>query len=125
MLSRSSDDLSAADILEQWDRYNRAAMVHCAEWPAMVLKYEELVTKPMSIALELDAFFEECGLAVTTDAKEAVELVEGHSPDQRARFNGPIVDGPYRVLVRVLEELDGRRFSGKRDPSENPRALVE
>src|ERR1700722_3524597 len=33
----------AADVVAEWDRYNRAAMAQCFEWPAAVLRHERLL----------------------------------------------------------------------------------
>ena len=53
-----------AEVLDQWDRYNRIAMVHCSEWPAFVMSYEGVVESPKATILELGGFLEECGISL-------------------------------------------------------------
>ncbi len=105
VLSRASLGLSDAEILDQWDRHNRAAMVQCSEWPSMVMSYEELVGRPKQTIFELGEFLEDCGLSVGAEA-EGVELLDGLSTEVRPSSK-LTVGGQYRTLARVLEQLHG------------------
>ena len=73
---RRTGPVADAAILDQWDRHNRVAMVHCSQWPSLVLSYEELVAKPKESIFELSEFVERCGYPVTADAEEAAQRVD-------------------------------------------------
>ena len=120
--SRSPHGASAIDVLDRWDRYNRAAIVHCSEWPSLVLSYEELVAKPKAVVLDLVEFVEKCGLTVTGAVEDAVELVEGLSAGGAVGSREPpVVDSHHRVLARVLDQLDGPHLD---DHDRDPRSLA-
>ncbi len=114
-----------AEVLDQWDRYNRIAMVHCSEWPAFVMSYEGVVESPKATILELGGFLEECGISLVKDAESAVDLVEGISNDRETYPNNPEIGAQYRVLAEVLEQLDGRHFGAGTDPTANTETLIE
>lgn len=112
-------------VLEQWAGYNRAAIVHCSELPALVIGYDELRAQPKTGVLELAEFMEQCGVPVTGGMEEAVEIIERlprlePSPDDDTL---PI-DSQYRVLARVLDRLDGRH-TGDSDEANNAISLID
>jgi glycosyltransferase involved in cell wall biosynthesis len=128
--SRPAHPSGPDEILEQWDRYNRAAVVHCSEWPALVISYEELVAGPKAAVHELGEFLEDCGVAVdgaVDDTVElAVELVEGLAGKAGMRTPASVtVDGHRQVLARVLDELNGRHVGDRQDEARKLPALMD
>ena len=122
---RRTGAVADAAILDQWDRHNRVAMVHCSQWPSLVLSYEELVAKPNESIFELSEFVERCGYPVTGGAEEAALLVDRLPPDRSSRGNTASVGGHYRVLAQVLDQLDGIHFGDDDDSSGKSGALLE
>lgn len=122
---RTTGEGSDAAILDQWDRHNRMAMVHCSQWPSLVMSYEELVAKPKESIFELSDFVERCGYPVAGDAEGAAQLVDRLPPDRPSRGTRASVGGHYRVLAQVLAQLDGIHFGGDDDSSINSGALLD
>jgi glycosyltransferase involved in cell wall biosynthesis/SAM-dependent methyltransferase len=117
---------SSAAVLEQWAGYNRAAVVHCSELPALVLGYEELLAQPKAGVLELAEFMEECGLSITGGLEDAVEVIEGLPSDNRTRESNPVhVDAQYRILAQVLGRLDSRHVSEGDGRAEDSLSVVD
>jgi glycosyltransferase involved in cell wall biosynthesis len=119
-------DLSEIAILEQWAGYNRAGVVHCSELPALVIGYDELIAQPKTCVLELAEFMEECGLAVTRDMEDAVDIVEALAPHDGPGEGEPLhIDAQYRVLDRVLDRLDGRHLGDDDGGVDDGSSLVD
>ena len=103
--------MTDAEVLDQWDRHNRAAIVQCSEWPSMVISYEELVTRPKETIFELGEFVE----AVRADRRsrrrggDRVRRRAVHQTRRPSRTDRS-VQGQYRVLAQVLDQLDGIHF---------------
>ena len=98
-----------ADPLGAWDRYNRFAMVQCAQWPSMALRYEDLASEPKETVLALGQFIESCGIDVDVNVDEALDLIQeqmGLDPPAGVAFAGP-VSPHHQVLDRVLDQLGG------------------
>ncbi len=121
--SRDFRDASPAEILDQWDRHNRAAIVQCSEWPSMVMGFEELVAKPKQSIVELREFAEECGISISGDWDGAVELFD--ALPERLPPTKATVGKQYRILAQVLRQLDGNHFADHANPSGNAKALLD
>jgi len=120
-VAASSQGLGA---LDRWDRYNRAAVVHGAEWPAMVIRYEDLVEKAKASVLELAEFVEGCGLPAAAGVEEAVALAEAVPAGVGAPETAG-VGAHHRVLAQVLDQLGGRHAGGRDAGDYDLPALME
>ncbi len=113
-------------VLDRWAGFNRAAMVHCAELPALVISYDEMLAQPKAIVLELVEFMEECGVSIAGGTEDAVALIESLPPLRSSRRDtAPVLDEQYHVLARVLDRLDGRHAGPGDDGSDDAGALVD
>jgi glycosyltransferase involved in cell wall biosynthesis/2-polyprenyl-3-methyl-5-hydroxy-6-metoxy-1,4-benzoquinol methylase len=122
LIHRRPDDVALTDIpearsvdrrMEWWDRYNRAALVVCSEYPSLVLSYEDLVSQPKAVVAEVLEFLETVGLRVEGDIGRAAELIETKEASQSAgKAEWPKVSQRQRTLDRLLTQLDG--MSGTR-----------
>jgi len=121
--ARASRGTDRDEVLDQWDRYNRAAIVQCSNWPSMVIGIAELAVRPKEIVFELGQFLKECGLPVSEEAKHAIEIVDG--PAEPIRSSRAAVDDQYATLSRVLEQLDGNHFADYASPSGNSKELLD
>jgi GT2 family glycosyltransferase/cyclopropane fatty-acyl-phospholipid synthase-like methyltransferase len=119
-------DGTGGDVLAQWDRHNRSAMVLCSQWPAMVLGYDELVAKPAAAIPELAAFLGARGMAMSGSVEDAVAYVEGlpGEPGAGEPAIAPL-DNHYRILARVLDKLDGRHGEDHAEEGFNLAALMD
>ncbi len=127
--SRVPLEQSAAQVLDRWDRHNRAALVQCSEHPSLVLSYEALVSRPKETVFELGEFVERCGFSIAPDAGGAIELVDGLSKGYATPAGEPAgadsaMNAQYRVLADVLGQLDGIHIDDHAG-SDDPGALLE
>jgi len=125
VLSRASRGSSHEEILDQWDRYNRAAMIQSAQWPSMTVSYEEMVAKPAETISALSAFVEVCAQTAATEIETPAELFHGLSSDQGERAGTVTVGAHYQVLARILDQLDGNHFGTSEDGSGDSGALLD
>jgi GT2 family glycosyltransferase/cyclopropane fatty-acyl-phospholipid synthase-like methyltransferase len=111
--------------LARWDQLNRAAIVHSASWPTMILSYEELIAQPKARILELVDFLEACGVKELESAGEALELVESASVNPtHDREPAAAIAGHYKVLAGVLSQLRGWSLGSRANHATDVNALM-
>lgn len=104
----AKDNAEFASALEQWLSHNRAALVQLAEWPTALLRWD-FVGDAKGAVETLSELLERCGWSIDDDdAGRAVAYLDRGEP---AAESSPLpprnIDRSYRVLDRLLDELDG------------------
>lgn len=101
-----------ADIVDRWDRYNRAALVLTSRFPSLAVSWKELVGQPKATLAEVVGCLGGLGMTVKGDLDRAVHYIEGHTP--RADLPMPTeqssVKQQHLVLDKLLDE-QGRQSS--------------
>jgi GT2 family glycosyltransferase len=106
--AQRSGPSAAHDVVAQWDRYNRAAMVQCFEWPSAVLGIDTLFQKPKEQLGLMSELLEECGVVVPAGGvDDAIAGLEETASKRRSVAGSAVVPAEFWVLDRILGKMDG------------------
>jgi len=97
-------------MIAQWDRYNRAAMAHCFEWPAVVLRDEWLQGQAKSQVHLLAEFLGVSGVApLEGEVQAAIDVLEAATKihTQQRPVSPAALTKDHRILDRILGQMDG------------------
>jgi len=98
------------EAISQWDRYNRAAMTQCFEWPSAVLSYESLLSQTKAQVHALADFLGQCGIVPVEGGLEGgIDILESAAdvvtPD--ISFSPGTLSRDHHTLDRILDHMDG------------------
>lgn len=122
-------DLSLPESLALWERYNRLLLQHCAGLPAVVTRYDDLVSDPVGFGDALASFLEDQGIGVEVTAEDQLRgfVDEGlrHSAHSRSdvESRAPETLATYQALEAVIGPSPS--FSSPEVPPEAPWVQLE
>jgi len=96
-----------------WERYNRAALVSCDQWPSLVLSQRAMAADPDKSAQALATFLDRLGATENRDLAAASKAIIAALDDPVALSEERIVLAPaHQVLDEILSDLDGHVMDG-------------
>jgi glycosyltransferase involved in cell wall biosynthesis len=102
--------VGADAAVTEWDRYNRAAMAQCFEWPAAVVRQEWLLEQPKAQVDLVVEFLATCGVTpVDGGIEAAIERLETAADADVSDVDVPTetLTNDHRTLDRILAQMDG------------------
>ncbi len=104
------EEFDRDEIVMQWDRYNRAAMAQCFEWPSAVLSYESLLGQAKAQVHLVAEFLGQCG-AVPPEGgvAAAIDILESAAETASEAIRAPlgVLSRDHQTLDRILGRMDG------------------
>ena len=96
-----------------WERYNRAALVSCGQWPSLVLSHEAMAADPETGAQALASFLNGLGAFESHDLASASKAISAALDTPVASSGHDVVLSPaHQVLDEILRDLDGHVMDG-------------
>ena len=91
-----------------WERYNRAALVSCDQWPSLVLSHQATVADPDKSAQTLASFLDQLGAFENHDLASASKAIDARARHTSGLLRPGVVLAPaHQVLDEILSDLDG------------------
>ena len=96
-----------------WERYNRAALVSCDQWPSLVLSHQAVVADPDQSAQTLASFLDKLGAPENHDLASASKAIRAALGTSEAVPDPGVTLAPaHQVLDEILSDLDGHVMGG-------------
>ena len=104
------DALDEEELVMQWDRYNRAAMAQCFEWPSAVLRYESVLGQTKAQVHLVAKLLGQWGLAPGEGGIEsAIDILEtaAESETHAVPPRPALMTKDHHTLERILDRMGG------------------
>ncbi len=96
-----------------WERYNRAALVSCDQWPSLVLGRQAVAADPDQAAQTLASFLDQLGALENHDLASASKAIGAALDTSETLSDQGVVLAPaHQVLDEILSDLDGHMMNG-------------
>ena len=116
-LLENDHGLAPEAALMLWERYNRAALVSCARWPAMLVGHRAMHDDPDGCAHALAALLAQLGgVPRERDVAAASKAITARLPEPPKVPGVVVAPGPdLQILDEILDRLDGHVMSDAED----------
>ncbi len=105
-------DVDPEHGLMLWERYNRAALVSCANWPAMVLGRRAIDADPSGSVQLLSDFSDRLFGVTDRDVEAALKALADSHPHEGETDGVEELPSSHRVLDEILTDLEGVMTGG-------------